>query len=102
MKKSIRDKVRIIMEESPETRNSDLLLYIRYLQRFVCETQDEKNIIYTILRRVKTNIAWLTRERAFIKNTLWELLSDKQTRKFRKEEEMKKRNNFTPEKPSYF
>ncbi len=82
-KVNIRKRLEQILEKYPKTRNSDLELYIKYFQKYICENWIEQIFIRRIFERWGVNIAWLTRKRAFIQNNLWQHLGDKQVEKAR-------------------
>jgi hypothetical protein len=53
----IKRKVERILSESVASRNSDTELMIQYLEKFVCENQDEQDCIRKVLQRAKINLA---------------------------------------------
>ena len=102
MKKTIQEKVKYILEKSERSRNSDVELYILYLQTYVCKTYEERVIMRNVIERASINIAGLTRQRAHIQNKLWLFKSDKQVEEARKKLEEEKRLEFSPSNPSNF
>ena len=92
----IKRKVERILSESVASRNSDTELMIQYLEKFVCENQDEQDCIRKVLQRAKINLAWITRIRAYFQNTEGLYLSDEQVRKAREALEPEYKEEYSP------
>jgi len=85
-----------MLEKYPRARNSDIELYIKYLQHYACQTEEEMLLIRKILEMWGINIAGLTRVRANIQNDDGKFLSDKKIKKLREAKEEDCREEFSP------
>jgi hypothetical protein len=91
-----RDKILKILERSQEARNSDIALHKEFLMDHICNSAMEREIIRRVFGRLKTNLASVTRARAYIQNKLELHKSDEQIQKLRDEEEERKREEYSP------
>ena len=71
MKSFYNENVAEILRKYPETRNSDRLLTIKYLQEFTCENETEKKLVEKLFNKCDLNLGTIIRRRAYIQNDMW-------------------------------
>lgn len=72
------------MKKYTIARDSDKVWYIRYLQDFVCHTEQEKQVVENVLLRASITEASFARVRRYIQKDLWELKASLEVQKNRK------------------
>jgi len=89
--KTVRERVRYLLEEYPETRNSDLLLTILYLREFTDLRKFVKPIPYTLIKKHEEIIESVRRARQLIQAGGEYLPTDPEVLERRKKKERKLR-----------
>jgi len=90
---TIRKKVAGLLDSEQETRNSDIKLQLRYWEKY-CENTYQGGPIDPEYLYELPRLTSLSRERAYIQNTLGLYPSDKEVNKNRKIREEKKKNEY--------
>ena len=93
--RTIREKVAGLLDCERETRNSDIKLQLRYWEKY-CEAIYQGGPINPHDMYDLPKLTSLSRERAFLQNTLELYPSDKTTKKIREELEEKKKKIYKP------